>query len=107
MKSVTKPQAPGWKSIPMGGVITEPGNSEKYETGDWRTMRPVWSAKKCINCLLCWVSCPDAAIVAKDGKIVSFDYKHCKGCGICARECPPKVKAITMVNETEFEEQEG
>jgi len=28
-----------------------------------------------------------------------IDYKYCKGCGICAEECPPKVKAITMVRE--------
>ncbi|MFP3216806.1 MAG: 4Fe-4S binding protein, partial [Vulcanisaeta sp.] len=26
-----------------------------------------------------------------------IDYDHCKGCGICAHECP--VKAIKMVPE--------
>jgi Pyruvate/2-oxoacid:ferredoxin oxidoreductase delta subunit len=26
---------------------------------------------------------------------------HCKGCGICAHECPDKVRAISMVLESE------
>ncbi|MGB9867469.1 MAG: 4Fe-4S binding protein [Bacillota bacterium] len=100
-------KSPGWKDVPWGGVIAEAGNAETYETGDWRTMRPVWDPKKCIHCLICWVNCPDSAVLVKEGKVIGIDYKHCKGCGICARECPPKVKAITMVNESEVEGGEG
>ena len=33
-------------------------------------------------------------MTVKNGK-VEVDYTWCKGCGICANECP--VKAITMV----------
>ena len=45
--------------------------------------------------------CPDMAIKVKDGKREQFDYDYCKGCGICALECPGKkgVKAIVMVEE--------
>jgi pyruvate ferredoxin oxidoreductase delta subunit len=45
--------------------------------------------------------CPDMAIKVKDGKREAFDYDYCKGCGICARECPGKKgqKAIIMVEE--------
>jgi len=93
----------GWKELPEGGLITEAGNALKYETGDWRNLRPVHNPEKCINCLFCWIYCPDSAIIVKDGKVVGIDYAHCKGCGICARECPDRVKAIEMVDESEFE----
>ncbi|HUS59493.1 MAG TPA: 4Fe-4S binding protein [Planctomycetota bacterium] len=85
-----------WKEVPLGGIIPEAGTSDEYETGSWRTYRPTHDAGKCINCLRCWIMCPDSAIQVKDGKVTGIDYKHCKGCGICAFECPPKVKAITM-----------
>lgn len=91
-----------WKNMPIGGIIVEGGNGDKYDTGGWRTYRPVHSKEKCINCLRCWMLCPDSAILVKDGKITGYDLAHCKGCGICARECPPKVHAIDMKLESEF-----
>ncbi|NQT20598.1 MAG: 4Fe-4S binding protein [Planctomycetes bacterium] len=93
----------GWKDIPLGGSVPEPGTSLEYETGSWRTYRPVHDAEKCINCLRCWIMCPDSAIQVEDGKVVGIDYKYCKGCGICATECPPKVKAFKMVLGDEAE----
>ena len=91
----------GWREIPRGGLILEAGNAAEYETGSWRSMRPVRDEEKCVHCLRCWIFCPDSAIIVEDGKVVGLDLYHCKGCGICAHECPPKVKAITMVLETE------
>ena len=38
-------------------------------------------------------TCPDAAIDEE----LAIDLDFCKGCGICANECPKK--AITMVRE--------
>lgn len=92
----------GWKDVPIGGVIMEKGNSEEYNSGSWRTFRPVIDLEKCINCLFCWIYCPDSSVVLQDGKVVGFDYTHCKGCGICAKECPPKAHAIMMVEEEGF-----
>ena len=89
-------QKPGWKSLPIAGILLEPGSSTKYKTGDWRAFRPVLDEKKCVNCLTCWIYCPDIAIKRKE-KVVEIDYDYCKGCGICASECP--VKAITMTEE--------
>ena len=89
----------GWKEIPIAGLIVEAGNAITYETGSWRTFKPIHDAEKCTNCLRCWIYCPDSSILLEDGKVVGIDYDHCKGCGICARECPPKVTAITMVRE--------
>lgn len=90
----------GWKEVPIGGVLKDKGSSVAYNSGSWRSFRPVIDLEKCINCMFCWVYCPDSAVVLKDGKVVGFDLEHCKGCGICAKECPPKVTAITMEPES-------
>lgn len=87
-----------WKDITAGGTITDAGNAELFNTGDWRSMKPIWIKDKCKQCLLCYPVCPDTAIlVDKDGKRMDFNYDHCKGCGICAKVCP--FKAIDFVEE--------
>lgn len=86
-----------WSDITPGGMIPDAGNSVEFLTGDWRSMKPVWSPENCKNCLLCWVVCPDMAILVEDGKVKGFDYDHCKGCGLCAAQC--KFKALDFVPE--------
>ncbi|MBI4201273.1 MAG: 4Fe-4S binding protein [Chloroflexi bacterium] len=93
----TKMDLTDWKTMPIGGAVTEEGNSISYETGGWRALRPVVDMARCTHCMICWVFCPDSAILAQGGRFVGIDLGHCKGCGICAVECPPK--AITMVHE--------
>jgi len=83
------------ESIP----VTKPGSAVKYKTGSWRSRRPEVDKKMCIDCLQCWIYCPDNAIEVEKGKMKGFKYSHCKGCGICARECPTRV--IKMVEEEE------
>jgi len=36
-------------------------------------------------------------------EFINFDYDYCKGCGICANECPKK--AIEMVEESKFKDE--
>ena len=87
------------KEMPIGGVIITPGNTTEYHTGSWRNFRPIHDKDKCSNCLICWIYCPEGCINVKDGKIDSIGLDYCKGCGICAQECPLKEKAINMVEE--------
>lgn len=96
------PREPAWHELALGGLMIEPGSAEKYRTGDWRTERPIWDAEKCTSCLLCWMFCPDSSILIEDGKMAGIDYEHCKGCGICAAECPPRVHALDMKPEGDF-----
>jgi len=87
----------GWRELTPAAMITTPGSARDFLTGDWRTRRPILEESKCTKCLFCWLWCPEPAILrTEDGKI-SIDYNYCKGCGICATECP--TKAISMVDE--------
>jgi NADPH-dependent glutamate synthase beta subunit-like oxidoreductase/Pyruvate/2-oxoacid:ferredoxin oxidoreductase delta subunit len=53
----------------------------------------------CLRCDNCWTLCPDSAVLktqelASDGSFYVFDYDYCKGCGLCAIECPTGYIAI-------------
>jgi 2-oxoacid:acceptor oxidoreductase delta subunit (pyruvate/2-ketoisovalerate family) len=85
-----------WKELEEAASVRG-GTSTGYCTEGWRITRPVIDEAKCTNCLLCWIYCPEPAIVRHEGSKVTIDYRHCKGCGICESECAPK--AITMVRE--------
>jgi len=65
-------------------------------TGSWRNLRPEIRYEDCIQCMICWKYCPDAAIEL-DGEKPVINLDFCKGCGICAEECPKK--CIAMLKE--------
>ena len=67
----------------------------------WRVVRPVIDGGKCVRCQRCWLICPDGA-VGRTGERYTIDMNFCKGCGLCAYECP--TKAIVMVKEGEKDE---
>lgn len=57
------------------------------------------SCGNCFECDNCYGICPDNAVVKLGpGKRFCFDYDYCKGCGLCAQECP--CGAIEMLPET-------
>ncbi len=66
--------------------------------GDWRAERPVVDRDKCVKCATCWLFCPAQCVVEKPAWF-DIDLRVCKGCGICAQECPQR--AIEMIAETE------
>ncbi len=57
------------------------------------------SCGNCFECDNCYGVCPDNSVrKLGPGKRFEFIYDFCKGCGLCAAECP--CGAITMVPET-------
>jgi 2-oxoacid:acceptor oxidoreductase delta subunit (pyruvate/2-ketoisovalerate family) len=81
---------------PGGAVIVETAHPAR--TGDWRSgVKPRANLDTCVNCLLCWVYCPDSAVLTDGDVFTGFDYDVCKGCQVCAEMCP--VGAIEMVDE--------
>ena len=57
------------------------------------------SCGTCFSCDNCFGMCPDNAVIKTDDPAAPYviDLDYCKGCGICAAECP--AGAITMEPE--------
>ena len=86
-----------WTDLPHGGTV-RPTDAPRPLTGGWRTGEvPAADLSRCVNCLLCWLYCPDSAILLDDETFTGVDLDYCKGCGICAEVCP--ADAIAMVAE--------
>jgi 2-oxoacid:acceptor oxidoreductase delta subunit (pyruvate/2-ketoisovalerate family) len=58
---------------------------------------PLFEARRCMSCGSCFACdncygvCPDNAIIKLDpagSYAYKVDYDYCKGCGLCAQECP-------------------
>ncbi|MDQ1769951.1 4Fe-4S dicluster domain-containing protein [Labilibaculum sp. A4] len=94
---------------PKKQEFTFPTHIDEYPTGPqykagflpetnagWRSVRPLVDHEACVFCLRCYLLCPDGTILKENGKI-EFDMDYCKGCGVCAYECPKD--AIKMVKE--------
>lgn len=84
---------------------SEPGPGDAGKTGSWRVLRPIIDVNVCIPaktnkmaCFNCWLYCPDGVITRTIPPTINYEY--CKGCEICAEECP--VNAIQMVAETKL-----
>jgi phenylglyoxylate dehydrogenase delta subunit len=91
------------QSTPLFDPSEIPNNlcpiATEYSTmmpGDWRSMLPVVNRKKCVKCSICWLYCPVQCIIERAGWF-DANLSTCKGCGICAEECPHG--AIEMIAE--------
>ncbi|GAA3401194.1 2-oxoacid:acceptor oxidoreductase family protein [Paenibacillus hodogayensis] len=88
----------GFATQPLGGVITNPGNSILKDLSISRAgMMPQFDDDKCIHCAACDNVCPDFCFVwdelpDKKGRPQMFlqgiDYQYCKGCLKCVVACP-------------------
>jgi Pyruvate/2-oxoacid:ferredoxin oxidoreductase delta subunit len=97
------PQAINIENIKIELIPTSgpPAEKETRHDGTWDRERAMQEAERCVSCgtcnlcLQCVSYCPDASIWPdRENTTVAVDLDHCKGCGICAYECPRGV--ITM-----------
>ncbi len=99
----------GYETQPMGGVITNPGNSILKDLSISRQgMMPNFEEDKCIHCAACDNVCPDFCFVwdekaDKKGRnnmfLQGIDYQYCKGCLKCVYACP--TEALTELREVD------
>ncbi|MBP5093720.1 MAG: pyruvate:ferredoxin (flavodoxin) oxidoreductase [Abditibacteriota bacterium] len=101
----------------------------KYEKRNIAVDIPQWNPETCIQCGLCSLYCPHAAIRIKtydsaDGAPATFKSaegkaqlkgkmftvqvapEDCTGCGLCVNNCPTKVKSLTLVPQEPLRETE-
>jgi pyruvate ferredoxin oxidoreductase delta subunit len=112
---------PGWTKMEEGLVIRgvetgggfrggeggyEPKRNQQFKKFSTRTMRPVVDFNTCIKCTLCWLQCPDTCFDVTPDGLYDANMESCCGCGVCEAVCPVP-DCVTMVNEAEFDNNEG
>jgi len=82
-----RPELEGWTPVSLHGDFGEvnPGLSDAAAT---REAERCISCGTCIACDTCLIFCPDVAIARAAGGRYTIAFDYCKGCGICAKECP-------------------
>jgi len=93
---------PRWEALAPGLIEFGPPPGKRnigFKTSFSRHVRAVIDPKKCTDCKLCHIYCPDGAI---DFEKIRVDYDYCQGCSICAQVCP--AKAIEMMSELKAKE---
>ena len=92
------------RAVPFGAITPAPvRQQELFITSNWRIVRPVIDDEKCTRCFTCYVACPDScwSFNEKEEKM-EWNWKFCKGCQICVRECP--ADALSAAPELDFED---
>jgi pyruvate ferredoxin oxidoreductase gamma subunit len=96
----------GWENAPIGGVITNPGNTMLRDlSASRRGTVPALNRELCIQCGLCDMVCPDFCFVWEFDEVKAavpvlkgIDYQYCKGCQKCVVVCP--MNALTVTDDT-------
>lgn len=82
----------------IGEIETEPTLSHGQANAE---ARRCLSCGNCMSCDNCWTPCPNSAVLKLPGNTLHenapyrFDDDYCKGCGLCAHDCPCGFIAMT------------
>jgi len=101
-----QPQRPAAERVRDFREVNQ-GFSEGEAMGE---ARRCFSCGTCNHCDTCWLYCPDVCVQRCDPasprppgpsrSAYEFNYDYCKGCGVCAEECPRE--AIVMEEELKW-----
>lgn len=99
----------GYENAPIGGLITNPGNTILKDNSACRQgYIPIFNKENCINCGECDLTCPDYCFVweedtLKSGKktvtLMEINYQYCKGCLKCVVICDHDALAKGLESE--------
>jgi len=81
------PELEAWAPPQMVGNFAEVNAGLAGQAAAREAARCI-SCGTCISCDTCLIFCPDVAIAHAEGGRYAIAYDYCKGCGICATECP-------------------
>ncbi len=87
------------QKINPGAVIDTPGSTMQNKKVSFRNEKPVTDYSKCIKCGKCWINCTDMAYEPQKNGTFKNIERFCKGCGICANECPVKCIKMEVVQQ--------
>ena len=99
----------GYGNAPMGGAITNPGNTMLRDLTPSRTgYIPQFFPEDCINDGHCEYTCPDYCFTfeqgidrkGREGMVnKGIDYRYCKGCLRCVQACPTEALRTAIEDE--------
>jgi pyruvate ferredoxin oxidoreductase gamma subunit len=101
-----RPQpAYGYLDAPIGGIITDSGNSiVKNLSTSRQGFVPAYDENSCVHCGICDIVCPDMCFVWSEDedsqpsiRLAGIDYNYCKGCMKCIDACP--TGSLTQLRE--------
>ena len=79
-----------WTELRPGGVVVR-DEAEQPRTGGWRTgLKPAADLELCVDCLLCWLYCPDSADRARRNGVRGLRARLLQGVRAVRRRLPDR-----------------
>lgn len=92
-----------FESAPAHHGMSRPAEERRLDYGEVHSgLEDVSEAERCLSCGVCnecdrcVTYCPEG-VLRRVGHEFVFDYEYCKGCGVCAAECPRNVVFMTRL----------